>query len=290
MQEPFVANELLSDVEALRARMDHDGYLFFRSIIEPDVLAGIRSQIVDIWCSTEAVDTASTYPKLYGLEAVHQVFHSPPITEIAYALIGEPIVPHVHKQVRIQAPAWPGAVPGISATHQDFVYNQGTFQVYTCWVPMSDLPRGHGGLEVLRGAHKQGIYRAQAPTAGSGTVSIIDMEAFDDWVSPEYHLGDAIFFHSLTPHRAPANRTAALRISADCRYQALSQPFAEPLLKPLPGVEEAYATWKSPELPYYWKRLNVKVTSYDSSYFEAAGVAPPDVVRGKQTDQADSSD
>src|SRR5207249_4450189 len=106
------ANELLSDADALRARMDRDGYLIFRGIDPTDVLTRLRSQIVDIWCSEEASDPASTYPRLFGLEALHRFFHSPPITEIARTLIGEPIVPHVHKQVRIQAPAWPGATPG----------------------------------------------------------------------------------------------------------------------------------------------------------------------------------
>src|SRR4051794_36593992 len=124
--------------------MDRDGYLFFRAILDAEVLTCLRAQIVDIWCSEDAMDPRSTYPKLFGLEAVHRFFHSPPVTEIARTLIGEPIVPHVHKQVRIQAPAWPGAVAGISATHQDFVYNQGTPEVYSCWVPLSDLPQGRG--------------------------------------------------------------------------------------------------------------------------------------------------
>jgi hypothetical protein len=285
--EPLVANDLLADAGALRQRMDQEGYLFFRGIIAPEVLIALRDQIVTIWCDEEATDPASTYPRLFGLEALHRFFHGPPMTDIARELIGEPVVPHVHKQVRIQAPAWPGAVPGVSATHQDFVYNQGTTQVYTCWVPLGDLPAGRGGLEVLRGGHTRGIYRAQAPTTGSITVSIAEVEQADAWVSPDYHLGDATFFHSLTPHRAPANRTAALRISVDCRYQAISQPFAEPLLRPLPGVEAAYPTWQSQDLAYYWKKLDLKVIGYDTSYFEAAGVAPPVSVSRPRDERAE---
>lgn len=276
MNDPFIANELLSDASALRERMDHDGYLFLRGILDTDVLARIRARIVDIWCSPDVPDPASAQAKLYGLEAVHRFYHAPPVTTIAESLIGEPIIPHVHKQVRVQAPAWPGVVPRISATHQDFVYNQGTSAVYTCWVPLSDLPAGRGGLEVLRGGHKNGVYEVQAPTPGSGTLSLGEkVDLADEWVRPAYHVGDAIFFHSLTPHRAPANRTACLRMSLDCRYQALSQPFSAPLLTPLPGVEEAYATWESTELQYYWKKLDLKVVAYDPSYFEKAGVGAP---------------
>jgi hypothetical protein len=36
----------------------------------------------------------------------------------------------------------------------------------------------------------------------------------------------------------------------------------------LPGVEEAYPTWKSDDLKYYWLKLNLKTIEHDLSYYE----------------------
>jgi hypothetical protein len=121
---------------------------------------------------------------------------------------------------------------------------------------------------VLRGSHKYGVYDVHAPEAGSITYGISDADLHGEWVSPAYHTGDAIIFHSLTVHRAPENRGNALRLSMDCRYQGISQPFSEKLLVPLPGVEEAYPHWNSKDLPYYWRRLNLKTSEHDLSYYE----------------------
>jgi hypothetical protein len=208
--------------------------------------------------------------KLFGLQAVHEFFHTAPITDIAEKLIGEPIVPHVHKQVRAQFPVEPDKADQVTNAHQDFVYNQGTPEVYTCWVPLGDIPRDFGGLQVLPGSHKQGIYEVHAPTPGSITLSINDADLTGEWAAPDYKMGDAIFFHSMTVHRVLANRSQSLRLSMDCRYQALAEPFSEELLKPLPGVEEAYPTWTSTALQYYWQKLNLKSVPHDRSYLDKA--------------------
>ena len=42
--------------------------------------------------------------------------------------------------------------------HQDFVPIQGTTDTYTCWIPLGDCPREHGGLTVRAGSHQSGVY------------------------------------------------------------------------------------------------------------------------------------
>ena len=48
MLAPLVANDLLADVDALRQRVDRDGYLFFRSIVAREVLTALRDTAVPV--------------------------------------------------------------------------------------------------------------------------------------------------------------------------------------------------------------------------------------------------
>lgn len=285
----ILSNELLDRPAALRERMDREGYLFFRRLFEPAVLRDIRRQILEVCreagllAPDSALDEAlpamsredvqpdvlrSVQHRLFGLEAVHVAFHSTTITSLAEKLIGEPIVPHVHKQVRVQFPIQEGKAAQTTAAHQDFVYNQGSQEVYTCWVPLGDVPREAGGLQVVAGSHKHGVLEVHAPTPGSITLSLRDEDIKGRRVAPDYEIGDAIVFHSLTVHGAPPNRGQSLRLSMDCRYQALAQPFSEVLLKPLPGVIDAYPRWTREDLKYYWQKLDLKSVAHDYQYLE----------------------
>src|SRR5919109_5269023 len=48
LAQPFVANDLLNDATALRKRMNREGYLFFRSIFDPNAIRQIRLQVLEI--------------------------------------------------------------------------------------------------------------------------------------------------------------------------------------------------------------------------------------------------
>jgi hypothetical protein len=269
--------------------MAEDGYLFVKRLFDPEQIRQIRMTVLSACGEADLLQPgapleqakpaklrsevpgpilANLSYRLFGLEDVHVLFHSAPITGFMQILAAETVVPHVHKQVRVQFPVEPGRPAQVTSAHQDFVYNQGATDVYTCWVPIGDVPRSAGGLQVLQGSHKHGVYDVHAPEEGSITYGIRDADLHGEWVSPDYHIGDAIIFHSLTVHKAPENRSDALRLSMDCRYQGISQPFSEKLLVPLPGVEEAYPGWKSDDLKYYWRKLNLKTIEHDLSYYE----------------------
>ena len=48
------------------------------------------------------------------------------------------------------------------------------------------------------------------------------------WVGGDYEIGDAIFFHSHTVHKALPNQSPdRIRLSVDYRYQGGSQPVTE---------------------------------------------------------------
>ena len=58
-------------------------------------------------------------------------------------LIGDKILVHPMKISRI---IFPQNTAFSTPPHQDFVPIQGTTDTYTCWIPLADCPREHGGL------------------------------------------------------------------------------------------------------------------------------------------------
>jgi len=56
------------------------------------------------------------------------------------------------------------------------------------------------------------------------------------WATTDYHPGDVIVFHCMTPHAALPNRGSALRLSGDFRWQLPDRPApAELVLGPGAG-------------------------------------------------------
>ena len=83
--------------------------------------------------------------------------------------------------------------------------------------------------------------------------------------------GDVLVFHSLTAHQGVENRSDRLRMSIDCRFQRVGDPFnpdnANPDGQPLTW-EEVYADWRSADLQYYWTRLPLTEVGFDRTWFD----------------------
>jgi ectoine hydroxylase-related dioxygenase (phytanoyl-CoA dioxygenase family) len=153
---------------------------------------------------------------------------------------------------------FPSDLDQTTPAHQDYVHIQGTPEVWTAWLPLGDCPRKLGGLSVLSGSHKSGIFPV---TKASGTGGLrSETEAFgEDWVSSPFNLGDMLLFHSHTVHQGLPNLSGdRLRLSADFRYQKATDPVIHQVLTPHQGRltwEEVYADWKSEEYQYHWKKI-----------------------------------
>ncbi len=68
-----------------------------------------------------------------------------------------------------------------------------------------------------------------------------------------------------------------IRQSIDVRYQRLSEPTLKKNLGTYTGIctwEEVYAGWKSKELQYYWKKLDVKTVPFDWQYYKMRAELP----------------
>ncbi|HXG23877.1 MAG TPA: phytanoyl-CoA dioxygenase family protein [Chthonomonadales bacterium] len=292
MHEFTVSNELLHRPEALRARAQEEGYLFFRSLIDAEAIWRARLQILDLcreagWLqpgSNPADGIAAegvayvepepafmeVYNRLQKLEDFHTLAHQPKLLAMFDTLFGEPTLVHARNIARI---IFPQNLKYTTPAHQDYVHIQGTEETWTAWIPLGDCPRELGSLAILRGSHRQGGYPTQA-AYGAGGLGI-DTESLPyPWVEGDFLIGDVVVFHSLCVHRAIPNLTPnRLRLSVDYRYQPLSHPVVESSFRPHHGQitwEEVYAGWHSNRYQYYWRNLPLRFAEWTPKYHQAA--------------------
>ena len=172
---------------------------------------------------------------------------------IADSLLGGPAMPQPGIRARVM---FPSGIAKTTPPHQDFIFIQGTPEVWTCWIPLGACPHSMGGLAVLRGSHKRGVLPV-FQVAADGSLSI-EADALDgDWHSSPFELGDVLFFHSKTAHQGLPNVSGdRVRLSVDYRYQKKTDPTMENNLRVHGGRltwEQVYENWESDDLQYYWK-------------------------------------
>jgi len=273
--------------ELLRRRFADEGYVFVRGLVPPEVLAELRAQITAIcaahgWlvpgtdpedrvaqgppCVEGEDEYFAVYDEVQRLEALHALAHHPAVRTLMTALLGAASFPHPLSIARLAFPrndAW--ATP----PHQDYPNNQGTPDLYACWIPLADCSREEGPLSVLRGSHRRGLARLTfALGPGNRRAELDDRFAGLDWVGGDLAAGDAIVFHSHTVHRALLNRSDRLRLSVDYRFQREGEPLTAGCLQPHFGRlswDQIYAGWSRQDLCYYWRSKRYTVVPWDES-------------------------
>ncbi|NIR51452.1 phytanoyl-CoA dioxygenase family protein, partial [candidate division KSB1 bacterium] len=221
---PFVeSQDLLDQPAALRKRLDDDGYLFFRNLVEREPLEGLLVEILEIcqkhgWLlegselierkgKADAFDGyfefTDVYREIQKLENFHRLSHDSNIISTLCTIMNDRVFPHPRNIARVTLP---GSTKMTTPSHQDYVFIQGSQQFFTLWMPLSDCPRELGGLIVARGSHKNGVFPTHEAEGTGGLCSVVDDDA-QEWVSSDFRLGDAILFHSLMVHKAYPNIT-----------------------------------------------------------------------------------
>ena len=126
--------------------------------------------------------------------------------------------------------------------HQDFYFFR-PVRTLTCWIPLMDIDESVGGLALRRRSHRDGLWatwwkgteflgvpatavqadawRRDGAVPVAGTVEPGDGadNPEGDWLRSDYHPGDALIFAGETLHAGVPNRSEAVRLSADVRYQ-----------------------------------------------------------------------
>lgn len=279
-EHSFVESQnFLNQPEVLRQRLEENGYLFFRNLLDHEPLLNVRRQMLEIcrkhgWllngsdmmeghgradAYTGYFEFTPVYRDIQLLEDFHALPHHPKIVNTLTAVLGGTIFPHPRNISRITLP---GSLKMTTPPHQDYVFIQGTRRVYTVWFPLSDCPRPLGGLGIAAGSHRLGILPTKNAEGTGGLCTDVDENKLE-WHTGDFHLGDVIIFPALTVHKAYHNTTTdLLRLSCDFRYQLANEPLVWDSLRPhmqLHSWETIYTNWKADTYKYYWHNHSLQV-------------------------------
>lgn len=260
------SSDVRNDVEALRARMEEDGYLFLPGFFGRDEVIGARRAICEVLASEGLLDPAHPIEDAIAKPGIEMYFRA----DIANESGARPVLERLIYGDRIMA--FYAELLGGQATHYDYTWlrtiapgngtyphcdvvymGRGSKNVYTAWTPLGDVPLTVGGLVVVEGSHKDEELRSTYCTMDVDTActnrqreSELNAAGFPGFgalsydmretrqklgrrllTSPEYRMGDLLTFSIYIVHGSLDNHSRAIRISSDSRYQLASEPLDE---------------------------------------------------------------
>jgi len=305
-----VSNDARNDEQELRRRMDEDGYLFLRGLLNPDRLLAVRSDIMRVvqdWlvpgtdpmdgianvsrrCTEGDADYHAVYREVQKLESFHRIPHDPELLAVVERIMDADPIPVPGHKARIWFPQF---TDHTTPMHQDFVHYQGSLKAITCWAPVGDCPTELGPLAVLPGSQTvKKVLKHKFSLGAGGMIADVDgsREKFPildtGWLTADFVVGDVLFFPALTVHKALPNETEdLLRVSLDNRYQRdgdnISAHMLQTHLSSVTGLtwEEVYENWKSDDLKYYWRTRSYKEVPKYMGYLQASLAEAMDLAR-----------
>jgi ectoine hydroxylase-related dioxygenase (phytanoyl-CoA dioxygenase family) len=117
----------------------------------------------------------------------------------------------------------------------------------TVWCAISDATVENGCLQVIPGAHLDGLMPHLAKTQAAIADGLVDESKA---VPLPVDSGGVVIFHPLTPHASLVNRTSAFRWSFDLRYNRLGHPtgrahFPDFVARSRANPESELKSWKT---------------------------------------------
>jgi hypothetical protein len=246
MEELHTANDIVDDPDALRDRIRDDGYVFVRGLLDAELVRGVGREAAAAlqtagWTSAGG-DPLGAAP----LEPIHAVAMRDAIGDPGYRAFAllegfnmlpylEPFEAFMHRLAGPSAFCRPRKVPRVvypaamvprhpgAVVHKDY---SGVQDMFTCWVPLIDVPVSDGGLAVLPGSQRWVRFRPR---------SIGPDE--QGWCTTHYTPGDVLVFHCLTTHAALPNRGQHLRLSGEYRWQPAEEPVPRMMVQGRDGRE-----------------------------------------------------
>ncbi|MNI03540.1 Phytanoyl-CoA dioxygenase (PhyH) [compost metagenome] len=264
------SNEIEHDMDALRLRLQEDGYLLLRGFHDRNQVLTAKGEFLrklhdmgrlDADAALEdgivnADNKSVTWSKGEGelkrdFPTFLEVVNSSKVMSFFDQLLGGTTMTYNNK--------WPRAIGtgGNTGAHYDIVYmGRGTKQVYTLWTPFDDIPLERGTLAMCLGSQhyekiKQtyGEMDVDRDNVATGWFSDDPIEIVDtfggQWATTSFEAGDVIIFGMYMMHASLNNATNRYRISSDTRYQLASEPVDERWIGEKPKGH--YAWGKTPE-------------------------------------------
>jgi ectoine hydroxylase-related dioxygenase (phytanoyl-CoA dioxygenase family) len=105
--------------------------------------------------------------------------------------------------------------------HQDWRSMQGSLNSVVIWIPLVDIKKELGALEILPKSHLDGL-RTDHVENGFGMVSLSEEEK-ERIISVEINAGDVLLFSSFLIHQSGNNITNKPRWSCHFRYNDLDE-------------------------------------------------------------------
>lgn len=222
-----------ADPRTLRARVRRDGYAFFRALLDRDVVLATRRLVLARcaargWLRAGAGDAAPreglrlglVESELIALQADVQV--APEWRALAESWALRDAVSRVAcgavasgygDVCRLTTPHTPELT---TPPHQDHHFTRCTPCLWTAWIPLGDCPAALGGLQVLPGSHRAGVWAHEGEREACTGVRVPDDAR---WRGGDYRCGDVLVFGAMTVHRARPNvADGVMRLSADFRF------------------------------------------------------------------------
>jgi len=247
------SNDIYGDPKALQARMDRDGYLLFRGLIDSEKVLQARKEIllkyaiigeidginhdvmdsilqknsfignVNLIAFTESIRQGLAYQNLTEDQRIMSVYES---------LLGGPVQTFDFKWPRFVRP---GEGTGI---HSDNIYvTGGTKNVWTTWIPIGDVAIEEGPIVLLEKSHKSSkLEKYWGKDADKDQVGWLSENPLSvqstiggRWMTSNFKAGDILCFdvrliHASLDNRSPISRC---RLTSDTRYQLKSDALDE---------------------------------------------------------------
>lgn len=246
------SNVLIGDVAGLHGRIQTDGYLLLRGLIDRDKVLRARQTVMAHMESQQAL--VPNTPVLEGVmpsggKTVHMmgrkgIAHHPDVLAVLESeelltfygsFFGEDATTFNYKWLRgVGNEEYTGA-------HFDFVYmGRGSDRLYTTWIPFGDIPVHQGTLAMCVGSNHLDSFAPIRDTYGrmdvdrdliEGWFTKDPMEIVEkfggQWATAPFFAGDVILFGMHTMHASTTNLTNRFRLSCDVRFQPNSDPMDE---------------------------------------------------------------
>jgi ectoine hydroxylase-related dioxygenase (phytanoyl-CoA dioxygenase family) len=104
--------------------------------------------------------------------------------------------------------------------HQDWRSMQGSLDAVVVWVPLVDIDRSLGALEVIPGSHRWGLLEADMVDGYGHVKEEVDRSRLRPL---EVRAGDALLFSAFLVHQSGTNTTGSIRWSCHFRYNNLRE-------------------------------------------------------------------
>ena len=233
------------DGEALRSRWEQDGTLYFRGVIDPELMAWAEQHYRKALADEDLIDLAVEAPMWTGktsdtwrpCDAIgttvwHEVVKQPRLNAILREIFQAPAawLPIVAHRSAFPAGPLKEGEDIFAGQHQDAFYNEGMNSTIA-WMPVRDIPdMDHGTFALAPGTHKLGtLHSKDLPNYRIPEGSI----PREMWRSAAYRVGDVVIFRDDTAHAALPNLSNEFRLSIDLRLGSSLAP------QPVTGTVEA---------------------------------------------------